>query len=167
LDATGCIGHPAFPALSCFRAEDSRTTRAYHAAKMLAHLEPSLPATNAKRLRKGAKATKQSTLSLRRKMDCFACARNDDPERNATCCDTTHYADLLGHSTPLILPAGQISAIPVHPLSQKYSCFLLTQITSLLTSFRPERGTYRDRHGRWAGNAVDATASGTRECADE
>jgi len=33
---------------------------------------PSLPATNAKRLRKGALATKQSTLSLRGTMDCFA-----------------------------------------------------------------------------------------------
>jgi len=33
---------------------------------------PSLPATNAKRLRKGALATKQSTLSLRGEVDCFA-----------------------------------------------------------------------------------------------
>src|SRR5882757_7650033 len=33
---------------------------------------PSLPATNAKRLRKGALATKQSILSLRCEMDCFA-----------------------------------------------------------------------------------------------
>jgi len=36
-----------------------------------------LPATNAKRLRKGAEATKQSILSLRCGMDCFADARND------------------------------------------------------------------------------------------
>jgi hypothetical protein len=33
---------------------------------------PSLPATNAKRLHKGAKATKQSILSLCCEMDCFA-----------------------------------------------------------------------------------------------
>jgi len=31
-----------------------------------------LPATNAKRLRKGAQATKQSILSRRGDMDCFA-----------------------------------------------------------------------------------------------
>ena len=35
-------------------------------------LTPSLPATNAKRLRKGAKATKQSNFPLCRGMDCFA-----------------------------------------------------------------------------------------------
>ena len=35
-------------------------------------LSTSLPATNAKRLRKGAKATKQSILSLRGALDCFA-----------------------------------------------------------------------------------------------
>jgi len=40
----------------------------------------SLPAANAKRLRKGALATKQSTLSFCRSMDCFAMARNDDFE---------------------------------------------------------------------------------------
>jgi hypothetical protein len=33
---------------------------------------PSLPAANAKRLRKGAKATKQSICPLCRAMDCFA-----------------------------------------------------------------------------------------------
>ena len=37
---------------------------------------PSLPATNAKRLCKGAQATKQSTLALS-PLDCFASARND------------------------------------------------------------------------------------------
>jgi hypothetical protein len=35
-------------------------------------LTPSLPATNAKRLRKGAKATRQSNFPLCRAMDCFA-----------------------------------------------------------------------------------------------
>src|SRR6266542_6401204 len=35
-------------------------------------LYPSLPATNAKRLRKGAQATKQSTLSWCGDVDCFA-----------------------------------------------------------------------------------------------
>jgi hypothetical protein len=37
----------------------------------------SLPATNAKRLRKGALATKQSSFLFRGAMDCFAGARND------------------------------------------------------------------------------------------
>jgi hypothetical protein len=36
-----------------------------------------LPATNAKRLRKGAQATKQSSF-IHAKLDCFAYARNDD-----------------------------------------------------------------------------------------
>jgi hypothetical protein len=35
-------------------------------------LTPSLPATNAKRLRKGGKATRQSNFPLCRAMDCFA-----------------------------------------------------------------------------------------------
>jgi hypothetical protein len=35
-------------------------------------LAPSLPATNAKRLRKGALATKQSILLVSAKLDCFA-----------------------------------------------------------------------------------------------
>ena len=34
---------------------------------------------------------------------------------------------------------------------KKYSCFVLTQITSLISPSRPTRGAYRDRHGRGAG----------------
>src|SRR5258708_1153485 len=55
------------------------------------------------------------------------------------------------------LPVGQK---PVQPHLQKYSCFVPTQITSLISPSRPTRGAYRDRHGRWVRDAVDAAASG-------
>jgi hypothetical protein len=42
----------------------------------------SLPATNAKRLRKGAKATKQSILSLLGAMDCFASLAMTESKRS-------------------------------------------------------------------------------------
>jgi hypothetical protein len=41
--------------------------------------------------------------------------------------------------------------IRVQPLSQKYSCFVLTQITCISITVPPHRGAYRDRHGRGAG----------------
>jgi hypothetical protein len=40
---------------------------------------------------------------------------------------------------------------PVQPPLQKYSCFVLLQISSLITPSRPTRGAYRDRHGRGTG----------------
>ena len=52
--------------------------------------QPSLPATNAKRLRTGAQATKQSSFLLRGAMDCFASARNDDD--GADCEGADHRA---------------------------------------------------------------------------
>jgi hypothetical protein len=60
------------------------------------------------------------------------------------------------------LPDGQITDLPVQPLLQKDSGFRLTQIKSTTPPSRPERGAYRDRHGRWARDAVDAAASGAR-----
>jgi len=53
-------------------------------------------------------------------------------------------------------PDGQIAAPPVQPPPQKYSCSLFAQITSTSPASRPERGAYRDRHGRWVRDAVDA-----------
>jgi hypothetical protein len=44
-------------------------------AKLRLKSEPSLPATNAKRLRKGALATKQSILLHKERMDCFVAPR--------------------------------------------------------------------------------------------
>jgi hypothetical protein len=53
------------------------------------------------------------------------------------------------------LPDGRFRDLPVQPLSQKYSCSRLTQITFISAPSRPERGAYRDRHGRWARDVVD------------
>ena len=54
------------------------------------------------------------------------------------------------------LPVGLACHSRVQPLSQKYSCFLLTQITSISAAIPSRGGAYRDRHGRWARDAVDA-----------
>jgi hypothetical protein len=57
------------------------------------------------------------------------------------------------------LPDGQIDALPVQPLLQKYSCFHPTQIISLSRAVScPLGGACRDRHGRWARDAMDADA---------
>jgi hypothetical protein len=70
-------------------------------------------------------------------------------------------ARILSPTTPVDQPDGQISHIPVQPLSKKYSGSLPTQITSLSAAIPcPLRGAYRDRHGRWARDAVDAAAAG-------
>jgi hypothetical protein len=64
----------------------------------------------------------------------------------------------------LILPDGQITSCfpkwPVQPLLQKYFCFSLRQISSLSRIVLSCRGAYRDRHGRWERDAVDAAALG-------
>jgi hypothetical protein len=54
------------------------------------------------------------------------------------------------------LPDGQIAEPPVQPPLQKYSGSLQSQITSTSIASRPARGTYRDRHGRWVRDAMDA-----------
>jgi hypothetical protein len=54
-------------------------------------------------------------------------------------------------------PVGQINGLAVQPLLQKYFCFRLTQIISLFRAVScPLGGAYRDRHGRWVRDAVDA-----------
>ncbi len=64
----------------------------------------------------------------------------------------------------LILPDGQISScfarMPVQPLLQKYFASPLTQITSKSHIVLSHRGAFRDRHGRWERDAVDAAALG-------
>src|ERR1700732_3955927 len=50
-------------------AKVSYKTRAHRAAGSRSHIVTSL---------RGAQATKQSILSLRGELDCFACARNDE-----------------------------------------------------------------------------------------
>ena len=53
------------------------------------------------------------------------------------------------------LPDGQISScfasLPVQPLLQKYFRSRLTQIRCISKPSRPDRGAFRDRHGRGAG----------------
>jgi len=65
------------------------------------------------------------------------------------------------------LPDGQItSCFPkwsVQPLLQKYFVWRLTQITSLIRPVLSHRGAFRDRHGRWERDAVDAAALGAHE----
>jgi hypothetical protein len=63
------IPHPLI-----FGAEEfTHDSGAIRAAGTRTCILTSLPATNAKRLRKGAEATKQSILSLCCGMDCFLC----------------------------------------------------------------------------------------------
>jgi len=46
---------------------------------------------------------------------------------------------------------------------QKYFCLSLRQISSLSRIVLSCRGAYRDRHGRWERDAVDAAALGAHE----
>jgi hypothetical protein len=51
----------------------------------------------------------------------------------------------------------------VQPSSQKFSASRLPQIKSIFRAIpRPPRGAYRDRHGRWARDAVDANRAERR-----
>jgi hypothetical protein len=63
----------------------------------------------------------------------------------------------------LILPDGQINAYGlesfVQSFSQKYSDFQKLQIGLYPSPSRLTRGAYRDRHGRWVRDAVDAAVS--------
>jgi hypothetical protein len=61
------------------------------------------------------------------------------------------------------LPDGQITRLLflafVHPLVEKYFAFAVGQITFRSSRHpRPIRGAFRDRHGRWARDAMDAFA---------
>jgi hypothetical protein len=54
---------------------------------------------------------------------------------------------------------GQISELPVQPPLQKYFASPHTQIRFRTAAVPAHRGAFRDRHKRWAGDAVDAAAS--------
>jgi hypothetical protein len=54
--------------------------------------------------------------------------------------------------------------LPVQTCLQKYSASSFNQITSELSPSRPERGAYRDRHGRRERDAVDAAARVDERC---
>ena len=66
----------------------------------------------------------------------------------------------IGAETSTDLPVGQITRMPVQPHLQKYFAMPVGQII-FMTSRHPAsiRGAYRDRHGRWVRDAVDAIAS--------
>jgi hypothetical protein len=77
--ARGCgrAERPAFPAPSDRRVRKFESKpRAYQAARSRSCVWTSLPATNAKRLRKGAKRRSNPAFAAVT-MDCFAYARND------------------------------------------------------------------------------------------
>ena len=54
------------------------------------------------------------------------------------------------------LPDGANHRLTIQPLSQKYFAVLFTQITCMVSLSRLTRGAYRDRHGRWVRDAMDA-----------
>ena len=100
----------------------------------------------------GSHSSHCSTRSARGKS-----ASTTEPSNSEACkaCRRNH---------PLILPDGQISwcfaRAPVQPHLQKYFCSRLTRIKSISLTVLSHRGAFRDRHGRWERDAVDATASG-------
>jgi len=75
-----------------------------------------------------------------------------------------HPTNLRRH----LLPDRQISSalfrfirINVNPLHQKYSASAFRKIMIVSARPRPARGTYRDRHGRWARDAMDVVVRKT------
>jgi hypothetical protein len=57
------------------------------------------------------------------------------------------------------LPDGQITEFPVQPFAQKYSASPFARNSFIDSPVPAHRGAFRDRHKRWAGDAVDAAAS--------
>jgi hypothetical protein len=55
---------------------------------------------------------------------------------------------------------GINAILPVQSSPKKFSPSRFTQIKSISPPSRPERGAFRDRHGRWVRDAVDAAALG-------
>jgi hypothetical protein len=55
-------------------------------------------------------------------------------------------------------PDGQITGFPVQPFAQKYSASRFARNSFMDSSVPAHRGAFRDRHKRWAGDAVDADA---------
>src|ERR1700676_3876943 len=65
---------------------------------------------------------------------------------------------LLDRATDL--PDGLFCKLPVQPHLKKYFNSHLTRIKSISLTVLSHRGAFRDRHGRWERDAVDARASG-------
>src|SRR6266851_8349275 len=65
------------------------------------------------------------------------------------------------HRSSVDLPVGRASDFPVESyfcFSEKYFASHLPQINSRTLVVPAHRGAFRDRHGRWAWDAVDAAA---------
>jgi hypothetical protein len=91
---------------------------------------------------------------------------------NTSCCllICRHGKSIRTFGLRQINPTGKSLLIfrnRVKPRNQKYFTSHPTQISSLIRAVPTRRGAFRDRHGRWVGDAVDAAASGTRMRADE
>jgi len=65
---------------------------------------------------------------------------------------------LRAHHHALICPDGLFDAWRVQPPFEKYFRFHLTQITGLSPAIPSHRGAFRDRHGRWVRDTMDAVA---------
>jgi hypothetical protein len=64
-----------------------------------------------------------------------------------------------GAAGQLICPTGWIGDLLSSPFCENFLLRRLVETALLIPPSRPERGAYRDRHGRWVRDAVDAAAS--------
>src|SRR6202022_4686106 len=94
-------------------------------------------------------ARRLNSYSVFRQFNCLPAQYADDIPRYALDVANSAITSRLQGTTDL--PDGLSGHLPVQPLSQKYSCFLLTQITSISIAVSSYRGAARDRHGRGAG----------------
>jgi hypothetical protein len=51
----------------------------------------------------------------------------------------------------LICPTGKSVKLPSSPISKNFSLRSLVETALLIPPSRPDRGAFRDRHGRWCG----------------
>jgi hypothetical protein len=71
-------------------------------------------------------------------------------------CGSMYISVKLGAASAGDLPDGLIFRNHVKPFRQKYFSFSETRIRPMFRSVpHPLGGAYRDRHGRWARDAVD------------
>src|SRR3984893_3972321 len=65
--------------------------------------------------------------------------------------------------TRLICPTGSFAKFVSSPPAKNISLVPSGKSPPLIQPSRPTRGTYRDRHGRWARDAMDAAVSLTSD----
>jgi len=71
-------------------------------------------------------------------------------------------SSLWPQGTPVICPSGGRAVESFISDFPKNICCHLTQIKSRTLVVPAHRGAFRDRHGRWAWDAVDAAALGAQ-----